>query len=136
MQVKATLLRWFLKIEEPRVQRLLFLVFYLVVILIGLAALFDEDGSLYQTGGPALIISLGGFFLVGGVCGTIAILPGIWWLERVGLVSLAFGLAARAILITILGVSPVGALIFISEVVLLAIRFLQIRKADLAPIAE
>jgi hypothetical protein len=134
--IKAHLRRWFLKIEEPRVQRILYLFFYLTAIITGLSALWTTPDKFYQSGGVVLVDSLGVFFVVGGLCGAIAILPGTWWLERVGLLSLAFGLAARGISIISLGVSTTGALIFLGEILLLVIRFIQIRRADLAPISK
>lgn len=128
--------KWYYKIEEPRLVRLLYLAFYLIIVWTGVNGFLERSDELYALGGYALIGSLGGFFFFGGVCGVIAILPGTWWLERVGLVSIGFGLAGRAIVITALGVTPVGATLFVSEIILLIARFVLIRKADLAPISE
>lgn len=135
-RVLSVLKRWFLLIQEPRVQRILFFFFYAVAIWTGIDALHDSPDRFFQTGGALLVISLGCFFIVAGGLGVVAVLPGIWWLERTALIAFAFGLAIRGVLIFSLGVSSTGAAIFLGELILIAIRFIQIRRADLAPIAR
>lgn len=128
--------KWFYKIEEPRVQRLLYFVFYLLIAWAGLQALLSSPDKFRDVGGPMLIITLGLSFVFGGTLGAVAILPGTWYLERVALVSIGFGSLYRGILILSLGISSTGAFLYYATVVLLLIRFLQIKRADLAPIKE
>jgi predicted membrane channel-forming protein YqfA (hemolysin III family) len=133
----ATLLkRWFLLIEEPRSQRILYMVFYLVIAWSGISALTNSPQKFVDATGINTVYTIALFLIVGGILGALAIVPGTWYLERVALISIGFGLAARGVLIVALSVSSTGALIFASEVILLIIRFLQVRKADLAPSSE
>jgi len=131
---RETLIRWFYKIEEPRVQRLLYFAFYVLIVIAGVYAFTDSSPRFFQVGGWGLIVGLGLSFVFGGIMGALAIIPGAWYLERVGLVSIGFGLLYRGILILSLEVSTTGAFIFYGTVILLLIRFIQIRRADLAPI--
>lgn len=127
---------WYFKVQEPRLQRLLYLGFYIMIIITGVGSFFDTTGHLYQFGGDELVFSLAGFFTFGGVVGAISVIPGTWWLERVGLLSVGLGMLARGIVINGLGISWVGGMLFYSTIFLLVIRFVQIRKDDLAPISE
>lgn len=128
--------QWFYKIQEPRVQRLLYLVFYCLIVWGGVSAFFDSPPIFTVIGGPVLVYGLGGALVFGGVLGAIAIVPGAWYLERVGIASIGLGIAYRAILILSLDISATRAMLYFSVVILLIIRFIQIKRADLAPIRE
>lgn len=128
--------RWFLLIEEPRSQRILYLIFYGVILWSGISALTNSPQKFIDATGINTVYAIALFLTVGGAIGTFAIIPGTWYIERIALISIGFGLAARGVLISSLAVSNTGALIFASEVILLIIRFLQVRKADLAPTSE
>lgn len=133
--IARTLRRWFLMIQEPRHIRIAMFVFYALVLATGVEGFYDSPGRFFNATGPFIIYSIATFFVLGGIAGAIAILPGYWWLEKVGLVAIAFGIAMRGVLVGALGVSIQGAFLLLALVVLLVVRFLSIRRADLAPIA-
>jgi hypothetical protein len=41
--------------------------------------------------GPVLAVAVGSILLVGGVLGTVTVLAGVWWLERVALLIVGLG---------------------------------------------
>jgi hypothetical protein len=133
--VRAKLYRWFLLIQEPRIVRIAMFAIYVYFIVAGVQAFTSTPDHFYQVTGPRIVFSIGVFFIVGGVVGLVAVLPGHWYIERVGLVALALGCLARGVLVSALGVSDVGASILNILILFLFVRFLTIRRADYAPIA-
>lgn len=130
----TVLRRWFLMIQEPRVIRLTMFGVYLSLIGTGIASFTSTPDQFFQATGPIIVYAIGVFWIIGGVLGTIAILPGFWSLERIGLISTAIGIVFRGTLVGALGVSAQGALLLLVLLLLLVVRFLSIRRADLAPI--
>lgn len=83
--------------------------------------------------GPWLTVIFGGFILLGAVLATVAVLPGVWWLERAGIISLITSLLMFAVFITVLGGGPISLAISIAFSFLFALRFVDIKGAQLAP---
>lgn len=79
------------RVQEPKVITLYQFVIYVVVALTGLAAWFFPPTSIEGAIGPLLTRMLAGFLMVGGTLGAIAVLPGIWWLERAAVLACATG---------------------------------------------
>ncbi len=126
----------FLKIAEPRVVRMIQFGVYVSLATAGWYVLTHPPVSFLFILGPQLVAVFGGFLILGGVAGAIAVLPGLWWLERMGVVALWTGLSIFAVIVVALGISYVGFLISIALAGSLAIRWMEIRRYDLAPRAR
>lgn len=123
----------FLLIAEPRTIRIMQFVVYVELLIGGVDAVTKPLPEFIRVIGVPLVIVFGAFLAVGGLVGMIAVLPGIWWLERVGLVFLAVAVFIRGCLLIGTGVSLTGFMIFTALVTFLIIRFIFIRKDKLAP---
>jgi hypothetical protein len=126
----------FLKIAEPRVVRLIQFVVYVALTAAGWYVLTHPPQSFLFVLGPQLVMVFGSFLTFGGAVGSIAVLPGIWWLERMGVVALWTGLSIFAVIAATLGISYVGFLITIALGGSLGIRWTEIRRYELAPRAR
>ena len=135
-----TLFPWlynlFLKIAEPRVVRLLHFGIYICMLVGGSAALFRTPQNFTNLIGWALSFMLGLFIFFGAMLSAIAVLPGIWWLERVGLIALTTGMAMYIVTIIALGASPLGFVVPIAFALTFALRWIEIRRYQLAPREE
>lgn len=83
--------------------------------------------------GQTLITVFGAFILLGGILGALAVLPGIWWLERAGILALGTGLAMYSVVAVTLGISPIGFLTGLAFIGTFVQRWMEIRKFQLAP---
>lgn len=83
--------RLWARIQEPKVITVYQFVIYVVVTLTGLAAWFFPPTSIEGAIGPVLTQMFAGLLVTGGLLGSIAVLPGIWWLERAGVLACATG---------------------------------------------
>ena len=132
-RIGNTIRDWFYLIQEPRVVRLIMLAFYTCTAWAGYVAVAESPDLFFKAAGPLIVYSIAGFLILGGILGGIAILPGYWYIEKLGLLSIAFGLLCRAILIQALAGSPLAASLLASTIILVAVRWVSIRGADLAP---
>jgi len=89
--------------------------------------------SFVQALGSPLAIMFSLFVIAGSTFGFIAVLPGIWWLERAGILSLGTGLVIYGAIVIYLGSSTLTSVVTISLALTLAQRWTLIRGADLAP---
>lgn len=123
----------FLKIEEPRLVRILQFGLYGTMIIIGSLYLVSAPSRVENLLGTTLATVLGVLVVLGGMLGGVAVLPGIWWVERLGIIALWTGLGVYIIVglsiyISLLGVGLAWALVFA-----LAIRWVQIKDFQFAP---
>lgn len=123
----------FLKIEEPRLLRILQFFLYGTMIIIGSLYLASRHMQVATLLGSTLATTLGVLVVLGGILGGVAVLPGIWWVERLGIICLWTGLGlyivvGLSIYISLLGVGLAWALVFA-----LAIRWVQIKDFQFAP---
>jgi hypothetical protein len=125
--------RGFLLIAEPRVVRLVQFGIYLCMIFAGHSVLTTPPSSFESVLGLTLINVFGGFVTIGGILAAIAVLPGIWWLERAGILALMTGMAMYSVIIITLGVSPVGLAVAVAFVLTFVQRWMEIRRFQLAP---
>lgn len=123
----------FLMIAEPRVVRLVQFAIYAFMVAAGVFILTDPPFSLRDVLGPFLVGVLGMFVTVGAVFGVVAVLPGIWWLERAAILALGTGVAMYAVAVLALGAPWVAFLIAIAFVLNLVQRWMEIRRFQLAP---
>jgi hypothetical protein len=123
----------FLLIAEPRVIRIIQFGIYIGLIYVGIYVLFAPPSSFENVLGQQLVTIFGGFVAGGAVLGAVAVLPGIWWLERAGILSLVTGLSLYAVIAVSLGVSVVGTVVCICFAATFVQRWMEIRGSQLAP---
>ena len=138
LQLAATapvrlLTRAFLLIAEPRWVRAIQFVIYALMGAGGMWMLNAPPETFVQALTSPLVVMFALFVVVGSALGLVAVLPGIWWLERAGILALATGLLMYGALGVSLGSSVLVAVLTISFALTLVQRWTQIRGADLAP---
>lgn len=90
-RVGRTAARAWGRIHEPRVAKVIHLVGYLIALGIGSVTLWRPPTSIETPLGPTLTTIWAALILVGGIASTVAVLPGWWWLERIGIFCVAGG---------------------------------------------
>ena len=126
----------FMKIAEPRVLRLLYLGIYLSMVCAGWGLMAYPPSQFKDIIGWWLVEVFGLFLLMGGLLAGFAVLPGLWWVERVGLIFLITGMAVYVVLIINLHASPIGVSVAIAFILSFIIRWIGIRRYQLAPREE
>jgi hypothetical protein len=128
------LLVWvFLKIAEPRVQRIVQLGIYLVLAALGGIFLSDPPRSYEGVLGDVLAVVFGGLICGGGSIGAIAVLPGRFWAERIAIIALWTGLALYVSVAIALGASMVGIAVAVCLALALLNRWLLVRGSQIEP---
>lgn len=125
-------------IPEPRIVRGLLLVAYVTMFCGGASTLIDPPQSIAGPAGPGLMLALAAFVLIGAFLSSLAVLPGILWLERSGIVAMLIGLAAYGFILLNLGPPSSGPsdllmTIVVLSMLLLLVRYAQSPKADIDP---
>lgn len=119
--------RLYMKIVPPRLRRLVYLVIYIILGLLSTAQLMKPPAAIVNAlGGMFLVYFTVGFIILGTVIGIVTVLPGVWVFERVGLVSISFGVVMYSAVLLSLGASP-----FVTGVPLLIVLFMFIRWLDI-----
>ena len=126
----------FMRIAEPRMVRLLHFGIYISMISAGWGITAYPPSAFKDVLGWVLVMVFGLFLLLGGVLGAISVLPGIWWLERVSLICLITGMSVYTVVILDLHASPVGISISVAFVLTFVLRWIGIRRYQLAPREE
>lgn len=133
--VKAGVYSAYMKIAEPRVVRLIQFLIYVGLFIVGIMILQHVPQSLANAAGAqAFVVGFGLMLIIGALCSGVAVLPGIWWLERAGLVLLGFGLLIYLVLIITMKSSPVGVVVCMILILSFTQRWLEIKGAQLAPL--
>lgn len=124
----------YLKVAEPRNIRILLFVAYLIFIAIGLAGFAHPPTSYREALGTlGFVYLMFGFVSFGALLGTVSVLPGIWWLERAGLLSMGFGVLFYILILFTRNASPFAVGIAFIALLVCAIRWIEIRRYQLAP---
>jgi hypothetical protein len=123
---------WFQLIPEPRLVRLGYFLLYLLLAFGGVDTFIHPVAKFTDVLGPWMAV-LGFVLIIGGAISAVAVFPGIWWLERAGLIALGTGFFLRALLVLNLGSSTTGFIILLGLSLSLIIRFLLIASAPLSP---
>ncbi|WGM21873.1 hypothetical protein QEH68_06780 [Paenarthrobacter sp. OM7] len=129
---KSTALALWLKVQEPRALSAIFFFAYLVISVLGLAVAIDPPRSIQSSIGQGLMVGWGALLLIGGVLGSISVLPGIWWMERAatGFCMTAigiYGVAVAGLPVTQIS-TRIGTLCFVIFALLMfATRLVKIR---------
>lgn len=125
----------YMKIAEPRVVRLIQFIIYVGLFIVGLMILDKVPQSLADAAGAqAFVVAFALMLIVGALSSGVAVLPGIWWLERAGLVLLGFGLLVYMVMVVKLNSSPMGVVICMILILSFVQRWLEIKGAQLAPL--
>ena len=126
------------RIAEPRVQRVTYLVIYVLQMVAGIAlAAVQPRASDYEFG-VLVTYAWAGFFIIGGLFGALAVLPGWNYVERVGILALMFAIALCSLFITVNPWSPGGLEVVIWALItgwlaVLLYRLWEIRGYAIAP---
>lgn len=136
--VLPVLLTLWRRIAEPRVQRVAFLSVYLLHIVAGLALIVVQPVAARYAFGTIVTYTWGAFFILGGLIGALGVLPGWNFIERVGLLSLMFGVGLSSLFIAANPWSPVGIEVVIWSLVtgwlvMFLYRLWEIRGYSIAP---
>jgi hypothetical protein len=124
----------YLMIAEPRVRRLMYFVIYACLMVAGAGTFFSPPKYLANSlGGYFWIYVFASFIVVGTVLALVAVLPGIWWLERAALIAVITGVALYTITLLIYGASFLITLLPIIVILICALRLLDIKEYLLAP---
>jgi len=126
----------FMKIAEPRVRRLMYFGIYVGLGILGSSVFFRPPRAIEGEFGLFLVYVFGGLIVGGTILSTIAVLPGIWWLERSGLYAMAGGVAMYAGMLVFLGASILVTVLPTIFILVFALRWLDIREFLLAPREE
>ena len=116
--------------------RLLHFGIYICMFLAGIGILSYPSYSYERVLGWGLVITLGIFLAAGALLSGIAVLPGIWWLERVGLICMITGMAIYVVVILDLGARSLGLVVPIAFTITFVLRWMEIRRYQLAPREE
>lgn len=127
---------WYMKIAEPRIIRLMQFGIYICMFIAGSKIIITPPAQFQTVLGQSLAYMFASFIFLGALFGAIAVLPGIWWLERVGLISLATGMLIYVIVVVSLKGSALGIVTAIAFGLTFIQRWLEIKGPDLAPREE
>lgn len=131
---KVPPIHWlYMRIAEPRVIRILYFMIYICMITAGVFLIQGPPHSYKDVVGLTLVYVLASFLSLGGLLAAIAVLPGIWWLERVGVILLGTAAGIYAVIVISLKGSPIPLAISIAILLVFFIRWIDIRKYQLAP---
>ena len=125
-------------IAEPRVQRVSYLVVYLLHIAAGFGIGIIQPRAVNYVMGDIVAYVWAGFLVLGGTVAAIAVLPGWNYVERLGLLSLMFGVGLTSIFIIANPWEPPGLDLIIwalvtGWVVMFLYRLWETRLYDIAP---
>lgn len=123
----------FLKIAEPRVIRLIQFGIYVALSVAGGYIVSTPPTAFQNVLGITLVYIFGSFLLLGGVLGAVAVLPGVWWLERMGVVAVWTGLGMFIVIVFAVGASAVALATAFALAGSMLIRWFEIRRYELAP---
>lgn len=124
---------WFLKIAEPRGIRLMQFAIYACLAFASIGVISDPPSTFQSVLGSRLVYVFGGFILFGSAMGLIAVLPGIWWLERVAIILMGTGIGMYVVTISSLNASVVNLAVSTSLMITLIQRWTEIKGSQLAP---
>lgn len=125
--------KWYLRIAEPRGIRLMQFGVYAFIFIAGVGIITDPPESFKSVVGLTLVYLLASFLTVGPLFGMIAVLPGIWWLERVALIAMGTGVSMYLVMVISMGVSLVNVGISSAFLITFIQRWTEIRGSQLAP---
>ena len=128
------LLKLLRKIAEPRSESVGYFIVYGLMAAGGVLVLIEHPMLFVDVLGDQLTVWFGVFATFGGVAAAIAVLPGWYWLERVGIYSIVAGLALYGVVTTNAGITATGLLFSLAFIIgAFFIRWNRIRTRQTAP---
>ena len=125
--------RPFMRIEEPRVVRVFWFLIYLTLFATSATFLADLPRSVLEVMGATITVSMGLAVAVGAAVGTFGVLPGVWRLERIAIISIASGAGMYITALFALGASSMPIGLVFALILSLALRWSEVRKYQHAP---
>lgn len=128
------------RITEPKAQRIVYAIVYMVTFLTGVGTLWMPPNSIAGQLGPALTTFWSIFLILGGIVGLATVFSRWWKMERVGITLTLGGVAIYGTVvlylhftqpgsrITQLGMIILAALLFILRLILIQGRDFQPRS--------
>lgn len=124
----------YMMIAEPRVRRIIHFFIYACLAIAGTSVFYNPPRQLAGfLAGYFWIWMFGIFIVVGAVLALIAVLPGIWWLERAALISIITGVGLYTITLLFFGASFLITLTPLIIILICTLRLLDIKEFLLAP---
>lgn len=129
---------WWLRIKEPRVLRVVFLLGYVVTLLTGVATLVSPPRTIEGELGPILSVSWALFWILGGAAGAATVLPGWWQVERYAVAAALFGVGIYGLVVVVLHATEEGSRltqfgVLITAFLFYVLRLVLIRGHDFEP---
>ena len=121
-------------IAEPRIRRIMYFGIYACLTIAGSGVFYNPPRALAGIlGGYLWIWIFASFIVLGALLALIAVLPGIWWLERAGLAAIMTGISLYTITLLFFGASFLVTLLPLVVILICALRLLDIKEFLLAP---
>lgn len=124
-------------LAEPKVITALHVVVYVVLATAGWVAWVDQPEISVWVAGELMTDVWGWLLMVSSALGIAGCLPGIWWLERGGVIGVATACVMQLAIISgghlDGGALPIHAAFVLAVLLLMAVRWHRIRLADLDP---
>ena len=95
-------------VREPRIISVLYFFIYLAFLAGGLSALIDPPSSIAGSIGSFSMYGLAGMLTFGGLIGAPSALVGIWWVEKLAVISVGMSAFIYGGIITALHLSSEG----------------------------
>lgn len=124
------------KIAEPRVFRVLQFGIYLCLLYAGCDIYWNTPNSLISAVGDGHVNMIGIFLATGSTLGALTVLPGIWFIERVGVILVGAGLLMYFVIVINLGSSALGVAVSGALILTFVQRFFETKGRLLAPKKE
>lgn len=104
----SLLVRAWQRIHEPRVIAVLYFAAYAGLLLAGTYALINPPSSVEGEVGTFAMYLLAGLLTFGASVGVAAVLPGIYWLERTAVLSIALASGLYLLIVITLHIQGTG----------------------------
>lgn len=132
-----TLTNVYMKIVPPRLKRLIYFAIYILLGVIGGISTFKPNQRLDDFAGGQPLIHFYGILIISGslVC-MLSVLPGVWIIERAGLVGLGTGIVLYVVTLMLFGASFTISLFPVIIILVFLLRWLDIKDYMLEPRKE
>lgn len=140
-RVTRSLRALWLRVNEPRSVSVIYFLMYAIGVPAGLYATINPPNSLEGQIGSTAMTALTVLLTFGCALGAIAALPGIYWLERSAVTSIALAAVIYLVIVATLHVSQPGNRLlqawFVAFVLgMQAVRWVRVRERPYRPAAE
>lgn len=99
------------RVQEPRVTHALQCAMYLALAVVGAVAVWAPPTTIQEWLGVGLAQVWGLLLLAGGAASALSVLPGVWWVERLGLIACLTAAAMYLVVVAHLEVTGTGSFV-------------------------